>query len=260
MAELFRKKCKEHGDQLVVAERSMGATTHSTLACGCTVETVEQQDIAIGEVVFYQDELYRVEDTTDDGGLLLRNVYRAALAKIELCIRVGPDTLTGMQVDQYLEVGATVRHVTRRLTGKVFSSAPNNGWKVRTSDGQTYVWDDHELEILRPPPKESRYFSGVPAKPPKKKSSGGAIRRDRNGGRYVDYGPSTSSPSPKKKVKREPKAPAISTADLIKEEIHELEKDQLALPKVSPKKAPRKQVIDTPEEPIGPIPKRSGSW
>ena len=259
MGELFKKKCKEHGDQLVVAERSMGATTHSTLACGCTVETVEQQDIAIGEIVFYKDQLYRVDDTVDDGGLLLRNVYREVLAKLELCVLVGADTLTGMQVNQYLEVGATVRHVTRRITGKVFSSAPSNGWKIRTSDGQTYVWDEQELEVLRPAltdRRESRYFPGIPSKPNKKK---GHTRRPlekygRSTDRYMDYGDPVSKP-PKTKQK---KSPAISTADLIKEEIDELEKDQDQPVRLVKKPTSKKST--TSEEPIGPVPKRSGSW
>jgi hypothetical protein len=279
-----------HGMQRIKSSsRCDGDIKHVFLSCGCTLEIELKLDFNIDDIVRYEEILYRVDDFTDDGDVILANKLGHKLAQPDQVEYIGGDTLTGtssrVAVVRPLIPKCAVWHNRLALEGKVEHFI--DGWTVRCrSQGKQFNWDCRELTVIAwpaddevPPQKKSKYFGGN-TKSNVVASAAKKIKDKRNSAHNWDrtfddwrndkYGSHTSSYSPtKKKVKPRP-SDSISTADLIKDDVARLHKEDRKTTieplrsteseSLSSNVVKKKKKLEMPEPVDQPIPKRRGDW
>jgi hypothetical protein len=247
MAKLPTKHvCSAHGAQTETGQTKLGAITHILLECGCTLEAIDDTYVSAGDAVLHGEELYRV-DASEDGVVTISNVNGVKNVMIELVTYIAKDTLSAPKKNLRIMSGAEVRHKENGLVGTVSHRDAHGRWMVVVWDSHAlkqkkFVWYPNELEVLKEASSHSRAYiprSEYVPSPAQARRSGGS------------YGTST----PKKKTKSH----SISTADLIKEEVSDLRKQQQGPVKLKPVSKPAEKKEEDPVEKVKPK-KRKGVW
>lgn len=235
----------------MVDQQRWNAVIHDVLACGCTLEAVDGEFVDVGDAVTFKGELFSVVrvHTASGGEVVLRNTKGTTVAGMDEVEYVGKDLLSGLKKARKLVPGSTVRHRTLNLVGTV-SHKSKDKWLVVVWDSaekrsKRFKWSAEDVEVLavgESPLSEDAWG-------PKMRPSSSSREHRTSLGRVSQ---------PKKKAK----SPTISTADLIKEEVSGLRKEEEVDDVMTSilKKKEKKSSVDLESVDKVKPKKRKGTW
>lgn len=286
----LNRNCKVHGLTDVALMRESDGFRHEHLSCGCTLETSISTPIAVGDIVLHSNMLFRVESLSDDNVCLANNSEYVEVSK-QFVKRVGVDTISDMytkDIPTEIKKETFVFHRRLQLVGYV-TELLGGSVRCRVTDNdiaKSFVWpvtainiianiDLHKYCICSDYPHHiscslsskqmivpasssdltgpSRYFpSATPRSSYKPKTYKSYNNYD---GRNTTESGWVYPDETKAKVKVNPHG--ISTADLIKKAVQDLEKQQ----EKEDYKKPEPTTIPSRGEDIDSIvKKRRGDW
>lgn len=263
-------ECPRHGKQLRLSTYiGDKGTTVVALACGCDVCAEPSIPIAPGDIVLYSSALYLVTDIVDE----LLTIANTDAAHIDVPVGdvkyIGPDKITGValkRIPSTLQEDDYVEHQRDKLVGRIVELL---GGSVRciiyvANNGTSYecTWPVCDLRLLSPqetddlcdcdsqPHLESCQLWREPKASKKRKK-----KKDEEGSWTLDpihEPPHTVTPKH-----------AITTADLIRDEVRYLESEQRNPVRPLRTSAPTVKQPEPKEEEkkiLEPMPKRPSEW